>query len=370
MMTPEELQQSIDAVDPELARIRDTVARLSEESRRVGAEKVPDRTRVGELSTEMAALDEDFRHVRQTLDMLSEIAHSLKGSTNVDPAIVYAEAVESRVAVARQLPDDPHTPAAWRAEMAALVDGHSFYWSPSMVSVVKVSASALPAATVVEPTLFPTRAGWWWFGRENAQLATKGRYFPYHRIAAIAWMRRDDSRLWVAAFSADWPHDLAKQVVASHKPGMLHTVWQADLELDRTVNDISMYIETVHAIPKDAADAFALLRFLVAGSLFIKQRVLVTRSESIGRGARKRIQQYTQEAGIEIVQLRRGETLRGHVTERISPTEFTCQWWVRGHWRQQPYKDGVRPKWIDPYIKGDPDKPLKAPSEKVFAVVR
>lgn len=41
---------------------------------------------------------------------------------------------------------------------------------------------------------------------------------------------------------------------------------------------------------------------------------------------------------------------QGYSTERCKSEKM---WIVRGHWRQQPYKDEVKPKWIDSYWKGD-----------------
>ena len=74
-------------------------------------------------------------------------------------------------------------------------------------------------------------------------------------------------------------------------------------------------------------------------------------------------------AGLRVIQLRRAE--------RSSPTgegthEYSCQWLVSGHWRQQFYPSTKehRPVWIDPYVKGPDDKPFKVPRETVFRVVR
>ncbi|WP_454232227.1 hypothetical protein [Mycolicibacterium fortuitum] len=40
---------------------------------------------------------------------------------------------------------------------------------------------------------------------------------------------------------------------------------------------------------------------------------------------------------------------------------YRRQWWVEGHWRQQPYGPGSkyrRPQWISPYVKGPTDVPM------------
>ena len=72
-----------------------------------------------------------------------------------------------------------------------------------------------------------------------------------------------------------------------------------------------------------------------------------------------------------IVQLRRREYIDEENSNKSNPVEWSCRWFVRGHWRNQYYKsENVhKPIWIDPYIKGPEDKPLKEPV-KTFAVIR
>lgn len=50
--------------------------------------------------------------------------------------------------------------------------------------------------------------------------------------------------------------------------------------------------------------------------------------------------------------------------------DWAWQWAVRGHWRDQPTKEGTKLIWIHPYIKGPEDKPLKPDAGRVFAVTR
>lgn len=352
-MTEQELEASVKALNPEFRRLHERVDVLHQETDAAHARG--DLERIQVIRVELDAVKHDLESVGTTLDTLKEILEGFKSTVPVNHAIVYAEAVESRVTVGRM---GNIAPEEWRTEMIAMLDAKSFYWSPMMVSVVQASASALPSTTLVEPDLFPVLAGWWWFGRDNGRLVVKGA--SPRRVAAIGWLRQED-RVWVGAFSADWP-ELGRRE--------LHTVWNCSLELGRTLNDISISAQRVDAIKElDYDDLLLLLRFLVGGLLFVRQRVLVATATVIGRGARKRVMKVTTEHGLQVIHLRKAETLRGHV-EHGEHKEFSCQWWVRGHWRQQPYKDGIRPKWIDPFIKGDPDKPMKTPTEKVFAVVR
>lgn len=49
----------------------------------------------------------------------------------------------------------------------------------------------------------------------------------------------------------------------------------------------------------------------------------------------------------------------------------SVRWWVRGHWRSQPYgprRSLRRPVWIDPHVRGPEGAPLRSPSRTVTAV--
>jgi hypothetical protein len=75
---------------------------------------------------------------------------------------------------------------------------------------------------------------------------------------------------------------------------------------------------------------------------------------------------------IRVIHLRGVDTGSRREFQAAGPREWSCRWLVRGHWRQQwcPGRREHRPIWITPYVRGPGDKPFKAPSAKVFAVVR
>jgi hypothetical protein len=116
-------------------------------------------------------------------------------------------------------------------------------------------------------------------------------------------------------------------------------------------------------------------RYFATLCAFMQQKILVTGTVSAERHARKRLeaQGFPHEPLIRVVELRRRESVLKHEpSNHGEEVEWSCQWIVRGHWRQQfyPSKHGTQPIWITPYVKGPEDKPLKAPRAEVFAVVR
>jgi hypothetical protein len=103
------------------------------------------------------------------------------------------------------------------------------------------------------------------------------------------------------------------------------------------------------------------------------QKIATVSPRLVGnRQARKRFaKQLGHEPLVRVVELRRRE-YQQHDEAHDASVEYSCQWLVRGHWRQQyfPASGEHRPLWIAPHIKGDPSKPLKPPRTTVYKVVR
>jgi hypothetical protein len=75
---------------------------------------------------------------------------------------------------------------------------------------------------------------------------------------------------------------------------------------------------------------------------------------------------------IQIVYLRRREQHPTLQDGTSNPVDWSCQWLVQGHWRNQyhPSDQSHKPAFIQSYVKGPEDKPFRVPREKIFAAVR
>jgi hypothetical protein len=75
---------------------------------------------------------------------------------------------------------------------------------------------------------------------------------------------------------------------------------------------------------------------------------------------------------IQIVYLRRREQHPTLQDGSSNPVDWSCQWLVQGHWRNQyhPSDQSHKPAFIQSYVKGPEDKPFKPPSPRIFAAVR
>ncbi|MGP5523305.1 hypothetical protein ACTXM3_08400 [Glutamicibacter arilaitensis] len=101
-----------------------------------------------------------------------------------------------------------------------------------------------------------------------------------------------------------------------------------------------------------------LIRYLRALSAIARSPRTDTTTKAITVAKRKKGKRtYTRERNVTVVSLQRPETAqyeldgaRGRIRQRAH--------WVRGHWRNQWYAtvEDHRPKWIDGFMKGDPEK--------------
>jgi hypothetical protein len=125
--------------------------------------------------------------------------------------------------------------------------------------------------------------------------------------------------------------------------------------------------------PADAADSAFFNRLLATLMLFLQDHVLVESPRPVlNRQARKHIARVLDRTPtVHVIELRRRE----YEQRDGSPArdiEYTCQWLVRGHWRNHwfPASSEHRPMWIAPHVKGPADKPLRVAAQTVFEVVR
>src|SRR5260370_30883058 len=98
--------------------------------------------------------------------------------------------------------------------------------------------------------------------------------------------------------------------------------------------------------------------------LFGKRWSVVDRREAPERHASKRINKESWQGVslVRIVELRRREHIGGNHSVDLARREWSCQWVVRGHWRQQacgPEQSERRPLSVSAYRKGTQDQPPK-----------
>jgi hypothetical protein len=100
------------------------------------------------------------------------------------------------------------------------------------------------------------------------------------------------------------------------------------------------------------------------------QRLAAMPRRSVRANVQSQAEAYKMNMNPRIVTLRR--LLYEKTEAENSGREYQCQWHVRGHWRQQFYHSTGEhhPVFIDAYIKGPEDKPLKPLTHSIFVARR
>lgn len=245
-----------------------------------------------------------------------------------------------------------------RTVLAGLDEGVPIYWSPEMCGLLESVSDAMPAWTL-RPEAVPDHKGFVWFAKPltmpvwpsdgRRDLRAVGFCHKEGSLTITFWMQGpEDERPWPAA-ACDWDYG---------------AVWQTLADRPR---ELGVQVENL-------ARQDRIGRYFAAALALMEQRIIVSRAERPSRAARKRAADvWTHEPTIRVVTLRRSAHEAGQSARSGDPVEWSCQWVVRGHWRQQacgPERSERRPVFVLPYVKGDPDKPLKAPADRVFAVIR
>lgn len=244
--------------------------------------------------------------------------------------------------------------------ITSLERGEAYFWDRQLAEVVVDASSSLPDGTTLIESMVPSYAGWFWF----AHPVELGRP-DLARVRAVSWFPLDDAQRGGLALQIFWWVQLPEFGVV---PGATAPWFLGDpldgYEQRRLEGDQS-------AGPR----YLAVMRFLASAFAFVSQQIVTALPIRAERHAAKRLARagWLGEPLVRVIQLRRAEHAASGASDESASREWSCQWVVRGHWRQQPYGEGRRgrrPIWITPYVKGPDDKPLKTPRATVFAVVR
>jgi hypothetical protein len=268
------------------------------------------------------------------------------------------------------------------APRRALLLGDPFYWSSEMCSFLEIAAENMPNWTLTFDQM-PTDNGFLWFERPlNLEPWRDDWIAP---LTALSWIRIRNivvdpapkeshfvlmdntepeslypSTFYVTFYVAD------ERLNPSGIP-VTHIPWHCGEDLE------FIAARAANADPPDKLNRLTMkLRYFAASWALISQTVLATDRKVADRPTRRRAARMIDDVPlVRVIRLRRTAHPK-HGSQPVENREYSCQWVVSGHWRQQWYRSRQvhQPKWIAPYVKGDPSKPLKPPRARVFAVVR
>lgn len=254
-----------------------------------------------------------------------------------------------------------------------------YAWAPMMAATIRGATRDLPLNSLtLTADLFPTPSFWYMdmpvLDPEETVIAQRARpgFVPptSHSIYPLLfWRVRDPGdALRLAWFNEHlhWPF------------------FVIDVPLDVPITHM---FEKTPAVPNDQEWAWTriptvddlrglyhvMVATVVAGTFFLRQRILDAAPVAVDRHARKRAARLdlAVEPRVRVVQLRRIYHDAPASDDHAALHQWSCRWFVSGHWRRlQPPARPARLVWVMPHLKGPADAPLKLPGARIFSVTR
>lgn len=281
----------------------------------------------------------------------------------------------------------------------------TYCWAPSTIEAVAAAAESLPEEAAFNPTSLGDlsahgTAGFWWF-TQPVPIKTSEKTGEEEPVVALLWRREPgikkperhpfDSKVWLKELDRVWLQTMVLQPVhlADKKVKWLpvpSTAWfiadGVDMKnLKRFIKegykelypDERQRQKNIEALEYTGAAAEWFSRFFLSAASWLRQRVVTNnKAEGVRQVARRLQREYRldETPRVTVVELRRRDVASR--AEPAAPGEkrnFSCRFVVHGHFRNQWYasRNEHAPKWIDAYVKGPSDKPLRT-ATRVFSV--
>jgi hypothetical protein len=162
------------------------------------------------------------------------------------------------------------------------------------------------------------------------------------RFMQMSWVHDDDD------FTDEYPELTAKLRSGSENWGVAHA----------TSIPLRYMSDQREMTGEGDKDASWLLFWRVMQKL-MAEKIVQSDRQHPGRPARRDAQRFKMPPPLlRVIELRRRRSSGDGEGHSNGQREYTHRWIVQGHWRNQPYKDGYRQKYIGSYVKGPEDLEL------------
>jgi hypothetical protein len=256
----------------------------------------------------------------------------------------------------------------------ALGSAELFWVSPEMAELVRASMETLPRF-IIKPEDIPAVTAVVMFSGGGIEfIDTSGTLVDdggllVHRAGAE--VNRLIGAIWTPGRDPDGKSTLAIRLISAIRPEKYPPGWldgvRYDIGYAGSFITIGQPVSWDHWLASDVRDTTA----AVLSTMLLMQQPGVANvsddkmSKKDLAGLRRR---RLDPSAVRVIELRRKYTATGG---GASGREYHSRWVVRGHWRNQwyPSRDGHKPIWIAPHVKGPEDAPLLT-GEKVYAWTR
>jgi hypothetical protein len=275
----------------------------------------------------------------------------------------------------------------------SLMHGDTFFMNKKFCEMVDVARRTVPDDLKFEAEWMVSKSGWMWL-EEPAQLPelaldaeeyevvqwhkTQKSLPDYGALRAVSWFSVEEDGVQVFADRKLAPGSIEFMCWTQMREGFCmwaNFVIQPGGTLGQkidafehltSINRIGMYEDrpeknTLHEV-----------RWIYAAMHMMSQKLATERTHRADRGTRRRVERekMPSDGMIRVVTLRRMEEARE--VESHGDVDWQWRWVVGGHWRNQYFPSTGEHKkvYIDSYVKGPDDKPMKAPAVTIYQVRR
>lgn len=266
---------------------------------------------------------------------------------------------------------------------AALRIAETYSFSAETAGLILAESADVPCETPLSAVETPGggRAGWFWFA-EALPVMMDSRS---PTVQALLWYWRDVSKvpeLAICGYVLDAQGTLLPVGWWAWKRSA--TIHQMLGALVAAFDNGEVLVANDEPLGREEmiAGATRLSQFFLAACVWMQKKILVGEQGHVERHARKRIEREHKVAPtVQVIALRKSyrERLDDVVAERppegAHTRDWSCRWWVGGVFgfpRLQACGPGLKERrliWVDPFVKGPKDKPLRT-RDRVYAVVR
>jgi len=271
--------------------------------------------------------------------------------------VVVEDALENQPALDERGIPKSALRSAYRGGLMATAKAPCYYWADYLTTILPVES--LPVSWILNKELLHSPSGFMWFETPVDKVMDFGSGSP---MGGFSWYSEDEA-VWIEFFSYT-PEVLGVIPLSFLPTGALF------LEFGTSLKEMLEKIEEI-TIEAGKLRYPLKVRWFCAIQSFLNQKILMSTHDRVDRASARRLERAGNHVNpyVNVVRLR--SQIHRDRPATAQEIEWTCQWVVRGHWREQwyPVAEEHRPVWIAPYIKGPEDKPFRE-SEKIFAVVR
>jgi len=301
-----------------------------------------------------------------------------------------------------------HLDLGWEHELQIARDAEAYSFSGQALEAIKLASKSLPNDVTLEGENIPGDGqGFWWFDpplpvqtsntNEFVHAMLFGMHVTVSKEEEARVMRIDNEFSELEGPLNAWM-DFSTWTL-NEKGTMVPSTtwsWKIGTPIEELIYNVGLSYDKSYGpggkLEKSQSVTYGkegttnairqLSQFFLASCVWIKQDIIEAAPQHVERHLAKRLQREiksAKRATVKVIALRR-KHIQHTADDDMKPTdgeskprEWTCQWVVSGHWRNQPFgpeRSAHKLIYINPFVKGPDDKPLKPVQKKVYAVMR